>query len=196
MLRGTALGKRLQTWSNAKKRPLIWDGLSDNFFIDPTVNGINGGNITASDMVLFERYWSQPNGLTSWIAQARPHLRLYLPSWFTRHACAENEAKGENVIGVSGDGQCVSYTPDPKPSSWERANDGTCETSTDPVRELFVLALFRHVSKSSVKLKRVVDQRVLEFGQVRAKWATQKACESSSKRDGFVCVQSPTQGRE
>ena len=111
-------------------------------------------------------------------------------------SCAENEAKGENVIGVSGDGQCVSYTPDPKPSSWERANDGTCETSTDPVRELFVLALFRHVSKSSVKLKRVVDQRVLEFGQVRAKWATQKACESSSKRDGFVCVQSPTQGRE
>lgn len=74
--RGTALGQRLQAWSKANKRPLVWDGLDDNFFVDPTVNSLGGGSVTASDAAVFLDCWSQPSaeGLTSWMAKAQPHL--------------------------------------------------------------------------------------------------------------------------
>ena len=72
--RGTALGQRLQAWSKANKRPLVWDGLNDNFFVDPTVNNLPGGSVTASDAAVFLDCWSQPSGLASWMAKAQPHL--------------------------------------------------------------------------------------------------------------------------
>lgn len=89
--------------------------------------------------------------------------RLHLPSYVNRTACADNEAKGDNVMGVSGEGKCVYYPADPAPMRWERVNDGECEASADPLR---------------------------------AKWPTQQACEAASKQAGFVCVQSPTPGRQ
>ena len=72
--RGTALGQRLQAWSKANKRPLVWDGLNDNFFVDPTVDNLGGGSIIASDAAVFLDCWSQPSGLASWMAKAQPHL--------------------------------------------------------------------------------------------------------------------------
>ena len=60
--------------------------------------------------------------------------RLHLPSYVNRTACADNEAKGDNVMGVSGEGKCVYYPADPAPMRWERVNDGECEASADPLR--------------------------------------------------------------
>ena len=164
---GTTLGTRLREWCRDNHRPLIWVNPSSQnkdsvMLLDPYVDGIAGGRITAADVTLFEEHWSIPR-LGQWYQLEKaspPHLHFHYRSWDKKELCAGAEANDTaNVIGVDEAGNCVYWSSPPTPDKWERANDGTCEPSTNPGRAL---------------------------------WTTKQACQLASQQAGFVCVHTPT----
>lgn len=116
---GTAQGAHLRAWMRANRRPLLWaDDEFSALLIDPWVGAslLVGRRITDSDVQLFDRFWTA-YGLTPTSAQfdelvvACPaRLKLTLPSWQTRKACAPADVdEASMVLGTDGDGLCVFW---------------------------------------------------------------------------------------
>ena len=115
----TAQGSQLRGWMRANRRPLLW--AEDEFgvlLIDPWVGNasLEGGRITAADVRLFERLWLKygptptADQFAELVAATPARLKLTLPSWQTRQACAAEEAdEASMVLGTDGEGSCVYW---------------------------------------------------------------------------------------
>uniref|UniRef100_A0A7S3C1T2 Uncharacterized protein n=1 Tax=Haptolina ericina TaxID=156174 RepID=A0A7S3C1T2_9EUKA len=138
----TAQGSQLRGWMRANRRPLLW--AEDEFgvlLIDPWVGNasLEGGRITAADVRLFERLWLKygptptADQFAELVAATPARLKLTLPSWQTRQACAAEEAdEASMVLGTDGEGSCVYWREiAPASPNWEAMNDGTCEPATE-----------------------------------------------------------------
>ena len=93
------MGARLREWSKAHRRPLVWvnppsQNSDSAMLLDPLVDGVAGGRVTAADVALFKEYWTLPRpGQWERLAKASPpHLRFHYRSWDKRHVCAAAES--------------------------------------------------------------------------------------------------------
>lgn len=105
--------------------------------IDPLVNWVDG-NIPETDEQFFLNNWDQvpPPDFNQLYAATSPKIKLRFLSWMTKDACADVEQDSLNIImGINGDGECLSWLWQLDPSSWECLNDGSCELS-DPTMSL------------------------------------------------------------
>jgi hypothetical protein len=151
---GKDLGKEAQEFLGANNRPMVWGDTEDGgMIIDPLVDNIQGGRITAADKELFQSKWSQGVAFKQLYDSVPNHLKFFYRSWDKRASCANEEKDLTNqVMGVDGDGNCV-YWKWVDSSKWEVGIDGTCFQSADRTRAIYSsqTACKAAVSKFAVK---------------------------------------------
>ena len=173
---GSVQGKAAQDFLRRNHRPLVWSNSDDGkMLLDPIVGQsvLAGARITDADIELFTKIWTTRATALQWtalVAKAPAHLKLSLPSWLTRTACAEVEKSDRNmVLGTDGNGDCVYFvlaTPD-STSKWELLNDGSCVQSAS---------------------ERAVFSTEADCSAAHASWKCVKKVFNASYPDAHYCV--------